>query len=436
MTTTRNPLEIETQTLDAYIRGMSILNDLSIAQSEIPPRRFKGGELDEIVKVKFNAIYNAEARGALPVVMERDHLNRRLGYTLEEVVKLQEYYDTSMRRKDGEPCVVLSFTNFKGGCWKTTTSLNFASYFANKGLRVLLIDLDPQSSLTESFGLIPGIDIDAVDTLLPFIMGGDEDHPEMSFKDDDVGRIIRKTHVPTLDLIPCTKDMEDVIPWLVLASHLASIKNNDEGEHEQRMLTTRVKKLVSHMADDYDIVIIDGTPSLNLLNENIIVAADEIIVPVPTEFIDFASTLKFSYKFNEKIGELADWLGSEDAELFIPGISYLPTRYSRNANQTVAADQVLECIHHTWGEQVFANKITKHDSIISNLGMLRRSVFDVNLGKISTSKAEIQISRTARINAIKNFSETFDEIFDRCVRPYWPSLDRLDTHLFKMAERD
>ncbi len=80
--------------------------------------------------------------------------HRRLGATLEQILVMQEYFDTLPWRRDDEEPVVMSFTNFKGGCWKTTTSWYAGSYYANLGYRVLFVDLDPQASLTLNCGHI------------------------------------------------------------------------------------------------------------------------------------------------------------------------------------------------------------------------------------------------------------------------------------------
>ena len=414
MSTERIPTEIEMQLDQQASRAESILSELALTQSEIPVRRYKGKEIEERLKTPLASIYNDEERKKLPFTMERDDIHRRKGYTQEQVNELQSHYNCSPRRLDTEQPVILSFTNFKGGCWKSTTSFYASSYYASLGYRVLLVDLDPQATLTTSLGFLPDIDLHAEDSLLNFICSEDGE----GFDDDDVGRIVKDTHVSNLKLIPSVLDLDDCNVWLTVQTHEANrINDNDD----KIWLLTRVRSLLDKVSGDFDIVIIDGTPSLGFLSTNIILAADEVIVPVPTEITDFASTSRFCRKLQQRFKSIADGIGNETASRLFPRMSYMPTRYSQGRTMTLGSEEVLACIQDTFLDHCLESYIRKHDSVISNLTLVRKTIFDVNAGAIKTSVGDINIKSDTRKKAMANFGDVFDEIIERCVRPYWPS---------------
>src|SRR5690606_3816600 len=93
--------------------------------------------------------------------------SRRRSYTAEQMMELRQFLDKHGRsdfkryvphRRDGESMQVISVVNFKGGSGKTTTTAHLAQYLALTGHRVLVIDLDPQASLTALHGIQPELD--------------------------------------------------------------------------------------------------------------------------------------------------------------------------------------------------------------------------------------------------------------------------------------
>lgn len=147
---------------------------------------------------------------------------------------------------------IIAFFNQKGGTAKTTSTLNVAAALAERGHRVLAMDLDPQASLTMAFG----IDVALLETSVYDL-----------FLDDDI---------PVDELVvPSTIDNVTVIP-----SHpdfaTAEMALINELERE-RMLSTR---LASADLSDFDVVLIDAPPALGLISINILVAATDLIIPI------------------------------------------------------------------------------------------------------------------------------------------------------------
>jgi len=147
---------------------------------------------------------------------------------------------------------VIAVANQKGGCGKTTTTVNLAAYLALRGSHVLLIDLDPQGSSTTHLG----IDKDN----LPKNMN------EVMMDRAKLQDIIIPTTVNGLDIAPTNNDLVEADA--VLTSKVGREK--------------RLKKKVQEL--NYDYVIIDTPPALGNMTLNALVASDRVIVPIQVEF--------------------------------------------------------------------------------------------------------------------------------------------------------
>ncbi|MCC6791513.1 MAG: ParA family protein [Thermomicrobiales bacterium] len=147
---------------------------------------------------------------------------------------------------------IIAFFNQKGGTAKTTSTLNVAAALAERGLRVLAIDLDPQASLTMATGVeIASLPVSVYDLLL------EEGLP--------ISEVIRPTTLPGVDLVPSHPD---------LAAAELELLNVLERE---RQLSYRFRD-ADHSA--YDVVLIDSPPALNVISINILVASEELVIPI------------------------------------------------------------------------------------------------------------------------------------------------------------
>lgn len=392
---------------DSAKKTRDILRTKNAESLTVEPRRYLGEELSQLVGVPQSTLNSAEQAGRIPK-REKNAQGRKLGYTLDQVVEMQKLWGTSPQRQPGDEPVTIAFTAFKGGCWKTNTTWYAGSCFANKGLRVLLVDLDPQASLSENTGQQPDINVTHDDTLAGYIVRG-EDYPY-----SEIPSLIRKTYLPNMDIIPSSTALASCEMKLN-----ATLVRANGDPMVFKDVFSRVRQCLAKVKEDYDIILIDGTPSLGVLPLNIIFGCDAIVVPTPTELIDFASTGVFNELYYEQVDFLA---GVNNSGLVAiesaPDIFYLPTRYSASdKNKTMSSASILEAIHFTYGSKALKNAIRKHESAVSNLTHLGRTIFDVNAGQGKVS----DIKKDAIIKARENFNDVFEELLDKVILPRWPS---------------
>ncbi len=149
---------------------------------------------------------------------------------------------------------VIAIANQKGGVGKTTTAINLSASLAQKGMKVLVIDSDPQGNTTSGLGIDKEESRDSFYQVLI-------DECEMS-------DAIIKTDISGLFLVA-----SDV--------NLAGAEIELIGANEQEFI---LKKKLENIREDYDYILIDCPPSLNILTVNAMTCADSIIVPIQCEF--------------------------------------------------------------------------------------------------------------------------------------------------------
>ena len=149
----------------------------------------------------------------------------------------------------------IAIVNQKGGCGKTTTAVNLSAALARKGYSILLVDLDPQTHATLGLGCDPEI----VDKTIYDVMT----NPEVP-----ISEVVLETNIRGLRLVPSNILLSGV------EVELASLAGREY------VLSQRLDCIDSN----YDICIIDCSPSLGLLTLNALVASDEVIIPVQVHY--------------------------------------------------------------------------------------------------------------------------------------------------------
>jgi chromosome partitioning protein len=396
-----------TKILDALsttIENASFMQQLEADSYEAPPpRTWAGKELAEAVGVSSpQTIYNAENKGKLPAHFKATR--NAGGYTLNMVNLARDHFGTRPGRREGDPTVYLSFTNLKGGCWKSSTTHNVGSCAASHGNRVLLVDLDPQASLTTLVGYQPDIDFEGKHTLGQYLQD------QLSVEEHEVRSLIKPTASPGMDIIPACLGLAAAEAYMVRQfADIAAQPDLPVSDKRamQRDIFTRLRGVLALVEDDYDVIFMDGTPSLGVLAVSIGFCSDRIIVPCPTEKPDYASTVSFVNVLWDRFNDLLDF------DIKYPEISILPTRFS--ITSSLASRAVLhKYIQPTFGSLVMRAVARKHDSAIGMTSIHSRTMFEVNYNVFGVKK-------DAQKKCMENFNEIWEEIQQDMVYPLWPS---------------
>ena len=276
-----------------------------------------------------NHIRNLEARGDLPEprLIEAGSTQRRI-YNYNEINIIREIIGKRPVCPSGASCVRVVFSNLKGGVAKTTMSLHFAQYLAREGYRVLLVDADPQATITGAFGFIPDLDLD----------DGDDLFPALTQAPARIAGAVKQTHWSNLELIPAR-----------LALQYTDWQLSQPEERQNEILgppPVRLHRALKMIEDRYDVIVIDTPPSLGMLSLNAIAAANLIIMPIIPHMYDISSSVQY-FRILEQICSLYD------REINVQRLNILLTKVD-NTTETL---NNIAVINGAYGELILSNRM-------------------------------------------------------------------------------
>lgn len=214
--------------------------------------------------------------------------------------------------------VVISMCNQKGGVGKTTTTINLGAALVETGRRVLLVDFDPQGSLSVGLGVNPHTLERSIYNLL-------------LTRELTIDQVIRPTTVEGLDILPSNIDLS-----------AAEVQLVSEVAREQTLM-----RVLNKIKSRYDVILIDCAPSLGLLTINALTASDYVIMPLECEFF----ALRGIALLTDTISKVQDRLNPDLEILGILGTMYDP--------RTLHAREVLERVVQAFGDTVFHTVIRR-----------------------------------------------------------------------------
>ena len=289
-------------------------------------------QLSALCGIEKGSISHRMTKGDLPPGRLNDARSRR-EFSLTEARSWIREYRKDHLRPAGAEAVTISVGNFKGGVSKTTTAMTLAQGLTLLGHRVLVIDTDPQGSLTTLFGILPDTEVGEEDTILPLAMG----------TQTSIRYAVRPTYWDGIDLV-CAA------PVLFGAEFALPARQTQEPGFE----FWRVLDLgIDDVRAEYDVIIIDTPPALSYTTINAFMASNGIIMPLPPNALDFASASQFWSLFSDLTTELLTKRGLSKE------FDFIHVLLARVDSADASSNIVRQWIGQTYAEKVLPVEIPK-----------------------------------------------------------------------------
>lgn len=341
------------------------------------PPRYSSVQLAAMCGVDKNAVNRRLSNPNDPLPKGEAINAARREFTLAEAQLWAKTLGIPYQRPAGTAGAVIAVANFKGGVTKTTTAACLAQGLSLRGYKVLVIDFDPQGSLTQIFGYAPESEIAVEQTFLPIAYGSS----------NSLRPAIQSTYWNNVDIV-------GACPLLFEADFQIPSRQSSE-------LDLKFWKLLDDALDvdgvrqEYDYIIIDTPPSMSYMNLVALFASDGVLVPLPPEMPDFASSAMFWGLFAglSKVCESRDEVQKE-----FSWIRVLPAKVNRNYKKDITT-YVLSEMGAAYGGELLPLEIPD-TQYMSFAGSQFGTVYDI-------------ARFVDRNKAYKGIRDTYDQLVER-----------------------
>ncbi|WP_155403613.1 plasmid partitioning protein RepA [Sinorhizobium meliloti] len=352
-------------------------------------RSFSSGEVAQIVGVSDGYLRQLSLDGLGPMP-ELGTAGRRF-YTLRQINELRAYLAQVRpkealkfwpRRREGEKLQVIAIANLKGGSAKTTTSFYLAQGLALQGYRVLAIDLDPQASLSAMFGHFTEYRLRWNKTLYGAIRYDDQ---RVSMRS-----VILETHFESLHLVPGNEALiEFEHDSRRLASKEIGVDDREIGVDDR--FFSRVASAINEVEGDYDVVIIDCPPRMDVLSIGALNAATSMLVPILPLMANVALTSYFLKVAKSRI----DYMERVGARLNYDFLKFVVIRHDpRDASE----QHIVGLLRDLLGTDVLEATVWK-SAAIADAQVNVQSLYEIKKGAVGRLAYQRAMESLNAVNA-------------------------------------
>jgi chromosome partitioning protein len=278
-------------------------------------------------------------------------------------------------RRPGERLQTIACVNFKGGSAKTTTCIYLAQFLALRGYRVLVVDLDPQASLTAMLGVQPEFEVGENETVYGAIRYDAARRP--------LSACIRPTYFAGLDLVPANLELmefEHETPQALLAGQRAT----------GGLFFERLGHAIAEVEADYDVVLIDCPPQLGYLTLGAVCAATALLVTIHPQMVDVASMGQFLLM----AADLMAVVRKAGGDLNHDFVRYVVTRHEPHDGPQ---SQVVALLRGLFGDDVLAATVWK-STAISDAGLTKQTLYELERGVVGRATYDRALDSLDAVN--------------------------------------
>lgn len=289
-------------------------------------RRFSSWEVAELI---FN-MNQSTFRGKLAAEPnlpggEVEEDGRQRWFSLDEINELRRRIKINRKslmppRPDGKRAIRAAIANFKGGAGKSTVALHFAHAAALDGYRVLVVDFDPQATLSHSMGLSDVGEDHTVWGIMARDLERETDRMNAAVSGAESGTALPRRKLPasirdmglgqlrTSDFIKTTAwSTIDIIPSCANAAFVEFASAQYRHLNPEWTFFGAVSRFLDALPDDaYDVIIFDCPPAIGYQSMNAVFAADVLYIPSGPGYWEYDSTTSFIGQLAEALGDLSD----------------------------------------------------------------------------------------------------------------------------------